>query len=70
MDNSSEASLSLGCPSQGPGPAANGTTLQLEVTGRKVPTPINLVSGELSITTSQKKKRGRDPEAGSYWHDG
>lgn len=44
----------FGCLSQGPGPAANGTTLQLEVTGRKVSTPINLVSRELSITAWQK----------------
>lgn len=45
------------CPvaaSQGPGPPVNGTALQLEVTGRKVLTPINLVSGELSIRAQQR----------------
>lgn len=45
------------CPvpaSQGLGPLANGVVLQLEVTGRKVLTPINLVSGELSIRVEQK----------------
>lgn len=45
------------CPvpaSQGPGPPANGMALQLEVTERKVLTPINLVSGELSIRAQQR----------------
>ena len=45
------------CPvpaSQGPGPLANGTVLQLEVTERKVLTPINLVRGELSIRAQQR----------------
>lgn len=45
------------CPvtaSQGLGPPANGTVLQLEVTERKVLTPINLVSGELSIRARQR----------------
>lgn len=45
------------CPvatSQGLGPPANGTVLQLEVTERKVLTPINLVSRELSIRARQR----------------
>ncbi|CAB1455949.1 unnamed protein product [Pleuronectes platessa] len=53
--------------SQGLGPPANGTVLQLEVTERKVPTPVNLVSGELSISARHK---GEVPSPGSYWHDG
>lgn len=45
------------CPfpaSQGLGPPVNDTVLQLEVTERKVLTPINLVSGELSIRAQQR----------------
>lgn len=55
MDNSSFVSHRRdGCPAQGPGPPANGAALQLEATETKVPTPINLVGGELSIMAASR----------------
>lgn len=46
--------------SQGPGLPVNGAAFQLEVTARKALTPVQFVSGELSV-------KGDDPSAGSDW---